>query len=281
MKKMFIYSRTAYGMLLLFLTINLACTGCAEDYNDIHEYNSSAAAENTGEASLDMTQTMTEQNARKEAFMTDEQKELLKNLFNDDEAIEQGILEPWELEILNKYNAGADYLSEKYPGSELEIISCERMSYAKQYDAFYFCQKGNSDAVYEIRIIADDSDDSKYQITDNYYSSLIHKEYEKMVEDAVSGSFPVIDVNAVFDSFLDDEYKPESLIAMMMSGEVELNPRITICIDIDRLDHGSFASNTDEIHDLLRIAGIRGYCILIFCEGGSSDTYLHRQSFYI
>ncbi len=210
--------------------------------------------------------------------MTAGELELMTRIAIDKQAAAEGILGDWEKEILEEVRVGKDYLEEKYPGSQLEIIGCEASDSVRNYNT-YTLKTANDEHYYEMRISP--GKEEKYDITDDYYGGLIRDiAQEQICEIVRKAGLPCIKVKASFDAFLGKEYDADISAADVLTGAVPSDNSFQIYLDEDKLDHSSYKGNVQEVKACIQEAGIVGYFTVIIGTADSKES-IYRESFSI
>lgn len=210
--------------------------------------------------------------------MTEQEKTFMKRVSFDEQAVEKGVLEDWQEELLTEMRAGDEYLKKKYHGAALEIVNCETATSKDGYDRYTVLEVGDSEHFYEMRI---KREDDKYVITDDYYEHVIQEEAQNIIKDMVEkAGLPCIKVKASFDAFFGPEYGEDIPVEDVLSGKINAENLFQIYLEAEKLDQGSYEDTVRNVQNLMKEHGIVGYFNVIIGTDDSKES-VYREAFSV
>lgn len=120
----------------------------------------------------------------KEYILTENEKKLLEYAYTDNERIQDGLLFDYQIVALKMIRKCQEYLNQKYPNQNLEMVTFSPQNKKKNYTEIHFIKEGiepNFILRYEIK-------DGKDYFSDNFYDVPYIKDYDKRCEDVLNGS---------------------------------------------------------------------------------------------
>lgn len=148
--------------------------------------------------------------------LTEEKENLLSKISMDEQRVRDGELYGWQVEVLRQYDAALEYMYEKYPSHQFEIVDCSPQNVWNDYTIFY-CQADGQDDLQEMYITK--NDDGSYTCADTYYGHLIRDEYSNLLLDLLKAEAPeCIAVDAQITGRLGEEYRESMPAESFLEG---------------------------------------------------------------
>lgn len=202
--------RTVLAVCLAVIALN--GTGCAQTLQKINADQKEATSE------------------KKE--LTQEQKKFLEAISMDEDRVKKGDLYQWQEEALDQYDYVMEYLKEKYPSYSFEVISCDHNNQTTGYSTFQFTESGK-ESVYEMYLYSEGEDKRSYRCEDNFYGSLIRKDYEEALTEIICKEIPeCLGVYCSFTNVMGKEFGEDFTAEDVLTEK----PEITNATDIYLLE---------------------------------------------
>ena len=129
----------------------------------------------------DQRQKSKEENMLSMFELTQEETELLCATFSGEERIRRGDLLSYEIELVRQLRFGREYLSQKYPSQTFRMENCIPQNKENAYTTVDI-QAENDRKQYELRLTT--SEDKTISAADNFYETVVKKDYEAHIADA-------------------------------------------------------------------------------------------------
>lgn len=202
--------------------------------------------------------------------LTENEIELLKYAYTDDDRIEEGILFDYQEEALHMIRKSSVYLQVRYPRFLLKMVSFLPKTKKRAYTEIQF-QCFGSDILYTLRCRNDDGEDV---FSDNFYDVPFEAEYDKKVEKLLKNKGIIARVYTIFPFLL--EGKVES--AMELFNKTSLSRNTEVFINVNAFpseeDVNSIAA---KIEDVFRANKLKGNGMIYFIL---DDWDINRDIFY-
>lgn len=186
--------------------------------------------------------------------LTQEETELLCAAFSGEERIRKGDLLSYEIELVQQLRFGREYLSRKYPSQIFRMQNCIPQNKENAYTTVDI-QAENDRKQYELRLTT--SEDKTISAADNFYETVVKKDYEAHIADAARGAtkaFLAAQVNVPY--LYGEEYDAELTLDAVLEQEIELS--VEAAVFLDGTEVGNIASMTKELEEALKGAGCHG-----------------------
>ena len=202
----------------------------------------------------DQRQESKEENMLSMFELTQEETELLCATFSGEERIRRGDLLSYEIELVRQLRFGREYLSQKYPSQTFRMENCIPQNKENAYTTVDI-QAENDRKQYELRLTT--SEDKTISAADNFYETVVKKDYEAHIADAARGAtkaFLAAQVNVPY--LYGEEYDAELTLDAVLEQEIELS--VEAAVFLDGTEVGNIASMTKELEEALKGAGCHG-----------------------
>ena len=158
--------------------------------------------------------------------MTEEEVRLLCAVYTGEKRIQDGMLMEFEKAALDQFRAGMKYLEEKYHSYEFKVLTYGPLN------------KLNTTG--EIRVEAPDGEvynvgitlkDEEIVCSDNFYASLITKEYNKKLEKLFTDAGLTVKVDTKFPQYVGNEANENTSLDELLKLFPKLNRLVKIYYD--------------------------------------------------
>ena len=231
----FVKPMRIFGMMILAAL--MLYTGCA-----------------AGNLATDQRQESEEGTMLSAIELTQEETELLCATFSGEERIRRGDLLSYEIELVRQLRFGREYLSQKYPSQTFRMENCIPQNKENAYTTVDI-QAENDRKQYELRLTT--SEDKTISAVDNFYETVVKKDYEAHIADAARGAtkaFLAAQVNVPY--LYGEEYDAELTLDAVLEQEIELS--VEAAVFLDGTEVGNIASMTKELEEALKGTGCHG-----------------------
>ena len=157
--------------------------------------------------------------------LTENEIELLKYAYTDDDRIEDGILFDYQEEALHMIRKCQVYLQVRYPRFLLKMVSFLPKTKKRSYTEIHF-QCFGSDILYTLRCNNIDGEDA---FSDNFYDVPFEAEYDKKIEKLLKNKDIVSRVYTIFPFLIED--KIESWQDLFNKKNLSRNTEIFINVE--------------------------------------------------
>lgn len=202
----------------------------------------------------DQRQESKEENMLSMFELTQEETELLCATFSGEERIRRGDLLSYEIELVRQLRFGREYLSQKYPSQTFRMENCIPQNKENAYTTVDI-QTENDRKQYELRLTT--SEDKTISAADNFYETVVKKDYEAHIANAARGAtkaFLAAQVNVPY--LYGEEYDAELTLDAVLEQEIELS--VEAAVFLDGTEVGNIASMTKELEEALKGTGCHG-----------------------
>lgn len=202
----------------------------------------------------DQRQEGKEENMLSMFELTQEETELLCATFSGEERIRRGDLLSYEIELVRQLRFGREYLSQKYPSQTFRMENCIPQNKENAYTTVDI-QAENDRKQYELRLTT--SEDKTISAADNFYETVVKKDYEAHIANAARGAtkaFLAAQVNVPY--LYGEEYDAELTLDAVLEQEIELS--VEAAVFLDGTEVGNIASMTKELEEALKGTGCHG-----------------------
>lgn len=211
--------------------------------------------------------------------MSIEEKAFLKELYIDEDRIEDGKLYSYQKKTLDQYRFALNYLANKYPSYTFDIIYCSPMNVYNTYCQMFFEERSMEDT-YEICI---SYKDDKLEAEDNFYGGLIQNEYDTILMEYMSDIDNIVDISSTISSIQGREFD-ENLRAIDIIGKDDVHTGVTTTISIvdNYMTEDNWKLIIESIKSIITNNNIYGYYI-IRCYNSINDMnnyeYNYKETF--
>ena len=213
--------------------------------------------------------------------MTKEKIELLCKISDDINAIRNGNLHEWQIEILNQYDYAMEYLTGKYPSYNFKIVNCEQKNKWNSYTTFTFTEESNEKNCYELYLYVDEDAEHKYDAEDNFYGDLFDEEISQMVKELVQEEFPeCIEVKTDIPYAQGEEYGESLDLERVLTGELQMGQVTTLFMNTEKKDNREYAKKVNELGDFINTKGICGSYAVKFVMGMRQEKVLYQDCIF-
>lgn len=211
-------------------------------------------------------ESTTEENSRKmgKTEMTEEEKALLMDVFDDKRRIEEGDLLSYQAEALSQLRAGTAYLARKYAGHVFQLESLDPANRFRPWAELYFT--GDDSPLCVVKITPS-GETNEYTCEDNFYGFLLEKKYDSRVEKLLEESGYTAKVYTRFRSTVGSELPSEATVEELLS----YNPRLSRDTDIFVTEDDSKEAMLSSIKEVIKNAGLYGSYWLFFADNLEDD----------
>ena len=202
----------------------------------------------------DQRQESKEENMLSMFELTQEETELLCAAFSGEERIRKGDLLSYEIELVQQLRFGREYLSRKYPSQIFRMENCIPQNKENAYTTVDI-KAENDRKQYELRLTT--SEDKTISAADNFYETVVKKDYEAHIANAARGAtkaFLAAQVNVPY--LYGEEYDAELTLDAVLEQEIELS--VEAAVFLDGTEVGNIASMTKELEEALKGTGCHG-----------------------
>lgn len=177
----------------------------------------------TAGCSADIPEMMPE--TTRSAELTEEQKELLKNVSVSEGNIDEGDLYGWQEELLDQYDFAMGYLNKKYPSHTFHIVNCDWLGQHSPATFFFTAEDGKQ---YDLNV---DTSGTEYTATDTFFGSLIEDDYGMLMEEYLKPRVPCLACRTYFDSAVGEEYDETVTAQQVFDGQGKVQNLTEIYLD--------------------------------------------------
>lgn len=154
-----------------------------------------------------------ESSAMQSVEMTEQEKLLLKEIYINEQNIDNGKLYDYQEKCLEQIRFADNYLNNKYTDDNFEIINCSPMSKLSCITTMSFTAN-EDEKVYDLQI---SMVDGQYVAEDNYYGYLIREKYDEILGELLKkngySNFSVkTDFSTVYGKDINGEIDCEAII---------------------------------------------------------------------
>lgn len=238
MKKIIIY----IAVLVLGLS---ALTGCKRQADDTTEHSQEESEETY-------------------VSLTDEEMNLLCNKYVDEDRIKEGHLYPYQLEALEQFRFGKNYIETKYPEVSFQYfhLTAIKESTNETGELQFYVPENGDDETFSIEIR---NNGSTYEATDNYTAIYYNSLYAEYASDLLKQTIPYnYRVYSIVNGFFDANQD-----STMPAGDVfslENKKDIFIYIDAEP-DEEKAKSIVADVENFFRTHNQYISCGIYFAEG--------------
>lgn len=201
--------------------------------------------------------------------MTDKEKEILIAIYADSDRIQQGKLFSHQETALQQLRAGMEYLTEKYPGYFLEVLTFEPAD--KFTPRARLLVQDTESKNYQVTV---EPSDGNYICTDNFYGVLIRDNYDKMISDILENSGLTVFSYTEFTAYLGMSQSTDITVDKIISENPKLS-RLTH-LYIQTSENNDLTVN--KIQECLSDEGIYGAYFLYFVPSLKTEDVLALES---
>lgn len=157
--------------------------------------------------------------------LTESEKGWLKNVYINEERIEESRLLQYHINEVEKGRYGISVLNEKYPGYEFEITYLEKDT---SFDNFSVWEK-TTDEVFSMYI--SENEDGSYEVKDNFYAYLFEDKYETFMEEQIKSKINrTTKVYVAISGVEGKEHNSDMTVEDIVKGKINIYPIINIYI---------------------------------------------------
>lgn len=219
----------------------------------------------------------TEQMAEMLTLQPDE-IEILSSMYVNEERIQRGELFSYQQDNLERYRFARQYLAEKYPDYDLEIISGEPKSRFMPYAEFAFTQRNNGQKTYKL-YVKDMQGEleqkfSKYYAEDNFYESFFAEKYDTYVHNILKREVGhIVRVSSSMPWTKGKEYGSDMAMEDILDGKLELSANTMIFIMDSTATEMSAKETAGTIEKIIQEQNLYGsFQVYIYEDGYPIDN---------
>lgn len=160
-------------------------------------------------------------------MMTEKEEELLSAIYADAERINGGVLFSHQEEALRELRAGMQYLAEKYPDTDLQILTFEPATKWNVSASALF--QDRSDRNYSLSITPKDG---SYICTDTYYGVLLREAYDARVCEILADAGYSVSAYTEFPALMGAEINAQTTIEELIDMKSKLARNTSIFIEL-------------------------------------------------
>ena len=196
--------------------------------------------------------------------MTEEEKALLMDVFDDKRRIEEGDLLTYQAEALSQLRAGEEYLARKYADHVFQLESLDPANKFRPWAELYFT--GDDSPLCVVKITPS-GENSEYICEDNFYGFLLEEMYDSRVGKILEEAGYTAKVYTRFRSTVGSELPSKATVEELLS----YNPRLSRDTDIFVTEDGTKEAMLSSIKEVIRNAGLYGSYWLFFVDSLEDD----------
>lgn len=214
-----------------------------------------------------------EENIGTEYHMNEKEIAILQSIYVDEDRISRGDLLSYQLLTLEQYRFGIDYLKNKYPSYQFEILSCDPMTKQNAYATFLLKEKNGSDADYYTLHVKGE-DEEHFIGEDDFYGTILAPDFESYICEQIEGVTEGIEgVITSFSSLQGEEFDEKITVEEVLKYEKSIQQSSKIYILVQEKTEQEMVKQASVIEEKIRQADIYGSYILYFVD---DEETLHK-----
>lgn len=225
--------------------------------------------------------------------LTQEEKDVLCNVYIDDEKINQGELLPYQKRTVEQYRYAKEVLARKYPSYEFKITYCEPQTIMNEYMMLYFCEVENEEIDETVYTMYVYEGEDGYYAEDNFYDKVFSPKYEVFLyEELQETEKDIIKIQTSMSCVENEDYDENMTVEDVLSGKLKISPDTIIFIFRAKISESEgeeiFTELKEKIIKELDLYG--SYQIMIINDmrllekaeqkALDSEEYLYKKVFY-
>lgn len=220
--------------------------------------------------------------------MQPEETEFLRKIYVNEDRIKEGRLLSYQLDTLERYRFGKQYLAEKYPGKAFEILYGDPATKATKYADFTFREQSGEDT-YSLYVYEEEA--GGYYGKDNFYGTIFSEVFDGWLCDELQADCR--SVSAVSSSMpwvKGKEYDQNMTVEDVLSGRLELSTKTTIYVSDSGMTEVQMQGLVGELEERVKSLKLQGSfkvyvvekdaALLKIQENGlQKEEYRYRKTF--
>lgn len=197
--------------------------------------------------------------------MTDEEKQFLKDIYIDEERIEEGMLYSYQKKMLMHYRFALQYLNEKYPSYDFKIESGSPIDKVNARATFHFSEE-NVDDWFSLYLY----EEEELTCMDNFYGYLIREAYDDYIYNKCIDSVPaLLGTYSNIECARGIEYDESLTIEEIINKDKPLSPwspATWIYLDGGRIPEDEWEQTGEILEKTIKDLGVYGGFIVAYCN---------------
>ncbi len=204
-------------------------------------------------------------------MLTEAEEKLLCELYINEERIKEGKLYDYQLKCLEQIRYAMEYLNNKYPNENFEILICNPKNKMNSMTTIMFYEGRNREELYDLYIT---ESDEGYRAEDNYYGVLIREEYDTELTNILRESgFEKCLVYTAFNEVHDESVNGELTAEDIFKLGNQLGRGTDIFIDYDPDKSELLVSQLKEIMENQNLYG----SYIVYIKSGIADMGMSAE----
>lgn len=202
--------------------------------------------------------------------MSATEKDFLKEIYIDEDRIEEGFLYSYQEKMLLQYRFVLEYLSEKYPDYSFKILGGEPANAVNSCAGFSFREK-DGDTVFRAQVT---QEEGTLKGEDNFYGEIIRESYDAYIYEKCKEKISFLSgVYSIITGVKGSDYNEKLTVEAIVSGEKEISPLTEIYLSGRQITEEEWEKEAELVEKEVRNLNLYGSYIVYYLTDTSENAF--------